>query len=91
SKKKSARKDKRVEALKHPLAVVERFLELQVDIPTTSASIGDAIERLNARRKHFVETQSAATTENKRKAEEKIAKLMAELDVDEKMASVSTH
>ncbi|KAJ1824535.1 multicopy suppressor of BFA (Brefeldin A) [Coemansia sp. RSA 2675] len=91
NKKKSARKDKRVEALKHPLAVVERFLELRVDIPTTSASIAEAIEKLNARRKHFVETQATATEENKRKAEEKIAKLMAELDVDEKMANGSAH
>ncbi|KAJ2082114.1 multicopy suppressor of BFA (Brefeldin A), partial [Coemansia sp. S100] len=87
SKKKPARKDKRVDALKHPLAVAERFLELRVDIPTTSASIAETIEKLNARRKHFVETQATATEENKRKAEEKIAKLMAELDVDEKMAN----
>ncbi|KAJ2337973.1 hypothetical protein GGH92_007379, partial [Coemansia sp. RSA 2673] len=66
-----------------------RFLELRVDIPTTSASIAETIEKLNARRKHFVETQATATEENKRKAEEKIAKLMAELDVDEKMANGS--
>ncbi|KAJ2508761.1 multicopy suppressor of BFA (Brefeldin A) [Coemansia sp. RSA 2052] len=90
-KKKPTRKDKRVDALKHPLAVAERFLELQVDIPTTSASIAETIERLNARRKHFVETQATATAENKRKAEEKIAKLMAELDVDEKIANGSAH
>ncbi|KAJ2746760.1 multicopy suppressor of BFA (Brefeldin A) [Coemansia sp. BCRC 34301] len=91
SKKKPARKDKRVDALKHPLAVAERFLDLQVDIPTTSASIAETIEKLSNRRRHFVETQAAATAENKRKAEEKIAKLMAELDVDEKIANGSTH
>ncbi|KAJ2065670.1 multicopy suppressor of BFA (Brefeldin A) [Coemansia sp. S146] len=89
NKKKPARKDKRVDALKHPLAVAERFLELRVDIPTTTASIAETIEKLNARRKHFIETQATATEENKRKAEEKIAKLMAELDVDEKMANSS--
>ncbi|KAJ1663832.1 multicopy suppressor of BFA (Brefeldin A) [Coemansia sp. RSA 1646] len=89
-KKKHGRKDRRPgskgEALKHPLSVAERFLELQVDIPTTSAAIPATIEQLDARKRHFIENQDKATLENKQKAEERIAKLMAELEVDEKIA-----
>ncbi|KAJ2559465.1 multicopy suppressor of BFA (Brefeldin A) [Coemansia sp. RSA 1933] len=89
-KKKHGRKDKkpgsRTEALKHPLAVAERFLELQVDIPTTTASIPATIEQLDARKRHFIDNQDRATQENRQKAEERIARLMAELDVDEKIA-----
>ncbi|KAJ1895185.1 multicopy suppressor of BFA (Brefeldin A) [Coemansia sp. IMI 209127] len=88
-KKKHARKDRKAggktEALKHPLSVAERFLELQVDIPTTSASIPATIEQLDARKRHFIENQDRATLENKQKAEERIAKLMSELEVDEKI------
>ncbi|KAJ2596872.1 multicopy suppressor of BFA (Brefeldin A) [Coemansia sp. RSA 1721] len=90
SKRRNGRKDKKAgsaaDILKLPLAVAERFLELQVELPTTSASIPGTIERLAAKKKHFVENQARATEENKRKAEEKIAKLMAELEVDEKIA-----
>ncbi|KAJ2662651.1 multicopy suppressor of BFA (Brefeldin A) [Coemansia sp. RSA 1200] len=76
----------RAEALKHPLSIAERFLELQINIPTTSAAIPAAIEQLDARKRHFIENQDRATLENKQKAEERIAKLMAELEVDEKIA-----
>ncbi|KAJ2622753.1 multicopy suppressor of BFA (Brefeldin A) [Coemansia spiralis] len=90
NRKKNARKDKksgvRSDVLKHPLAVAERFFELQVEIPTTSASIPAAMESLANRKQYFVENQAKATQDNKRKAEEKIAKLMAELEVDEKIA-----
>ncbi|KAJ2781426.1 multicopy suppressor of BFA (Brefeldin A) [Coemansia javaensis] len=75
----------RADALKLPLAVAEGFLELQVELPTTAASVPAAIERLAARKQHFVERQPQATAENKKKVEEKIARLMAELDADEKI------
>ncbi|KAJ2466483.1 multicopy suppressor of BFA (Brefeldin A) [Coemansia sp. RSA 2322] len=87
SKKKPARKNNRVDVLKHPLAVVERFLELQVDIPTTTTSVAGTIEKLNEWRQHYVANQAKATEENREKAEERIAKLMAELEVDEKIVA----
>ncbi|KAJ1888223.1 multicopy suppressor of BFA (Brefeldin A) [Kickxella alabastrina] len=93
SKRRNNRKDKKAGApsdvLKLPLAVAERFLDLKVEIPTNGASIPAAIEGLTARKQHFVGNQAKVTGENKRKAEEKIAKLMAELDVDEKIAMSS--
>ncbi|KAJ2787205.1 multicopy suppressor of BFA (Brefeldin A) [Coemansia interrupta] len=91
SKRRNERKDKKngpaSEILKLPLAVAERFLELEVDIPTTSASIAATIEKLEARKQYFIGNQAKVTNENKRKAEEKIAKLMSELEVDEKIAT----
>ncbi|KAJ2709338.1 multicopy suppressor of BFA (Brefeldin A) [Coemansia spiralis] len=77
----------RADALKLPLAVAERFLELQVDIPTTAAGIAAAVERLAERKQHFIERQPQATADNRRKAEERIAQLMAEMEVDEKIAA----
>ncbi|KAJ2769016.1 multicopy suppressor of BFA (Brefeldin A), partial [Coemansia nantahalensis] len=91
SKKRQPRKERaggaRADALKLPLAVAERFLELQVDIPTTTAGIAAAVERLTERKQHFAERQPKATEENRRKAEERIAQLMAEMEVDEKIAA----
>ncbi|KAJ2847927.1 multicopy suppressor of BFA (Brefeldin A), partial [Coemansia erecta] len=90
-KRRNGRKDRRAgsaaDVLKLPLAVAERFLELQVTLPTTSASIPLTIEKLVAKKNYFIENQVRATEENKRKAEEKITKLMAELEVDEKIAT----
>ncbi|KAJ2162721.1 multicopy suppressor of BFA (Brefeldin A) [Coemansia sp. RSA 552] len=87
-KKRSGRKDRsRGDALKLPLDVAEGLLGLQVGIPTAASGIGAAIEKLAERRRHFVEKQPAATAANKKRAEEKIAKLMADLDVDEKIAA----
>ncbi|KAJ1734259.1 multicopy suppressor of BFA (Brefeldin A) [Coemansia biformis] len=77
----------KADALKLPLAVAERFLELQVDIPTTTSGIAAAVDKLVARKRHFVELQPQATEDNMRMAEARIAKLMAELEVDEKIVA----
>ncbi|KAJ1813827.1 multicopy suppressor of BFA (Brefeldin A), partial [Coemansia sp. RSA 2599] len=90
-KRRNGRKDRKsgsaADVLKLPLAVAERFLDLQIELPTTSASIPSTVEKLVAKKKYFIENQGKVTEENKRKAEEKIAKLMAELEVDEKIAT----
>ncbi|KAJ2718897.1 multicopy suppressor of BFA (Brefeldin A) [Coemansia sp. Benny D115] len=87
SKKRGSRKDKKAgDVLKLPLAVAERFLELKVELPTTCAGIPAALEKLMARKQYFVDNQARVTEENMRKAEEKISKLMAEMEVDEKIA-----
>ncbi|KAJ1849678.1 multicopy suppressor of BFA (Brefeldin A) [Coemansia sp. RSA 2708] len=91
NKKKHARKDKtngaKSDALKLPLAVAESLLQLQVAIPTSVSAVAATVEKLAARKQHFVDRQPAATAENQRKAEEKITKLLSELEVDEKIAA----
>ncbi|KAJ2147785.1 multicopy suppressor of BFA (Brefeldin A) [Coemansia sp. RSA 1807] len=91
NKKKHARKDKagstKADALKLPLGVAESLLHLQITIPTSTSAIAATVDKLAARKQHFVDRQPTATAENKKKAEEKIAKLMAELDMDEKIAA----
>ncbi|KAJ1865488.1 multicopy suppressor of BFA (Brefeldin A) [Coemansia sp. RSA 989] len=90
-KKKHGRKDKqngaKSDVLKLPLTVAESLLQLQVAIPTSAAGIPATIEKLTAQKQQYVQSQPQATAENKKKAEERIAKLMAELEVDEKIAA----
>ncbi|ORX68595.1 hypothetical protein DL89DRAFT_224797, partial [Linderina pennispora] len=90
-KKKAGKKTaSKSDALKIPLAVAERFLELKVDLPINMAAIPIALDKLADRKQFFVSNQTKVTEENKKKAEEKIAKLMAELDADEKIAQESS-
>ncbi|KAI8325561.1 hypothetical protein GQ54DRAFT_295380 [Martensiomyces pterosporus] len=93
SKKKHGRKEKKngtkSDSLKIPLAVAERLLELKVEIPTAISGIPATIEKLMAKKQHYVDNQKKVTEENKKKAEERIAKLMSELEADEKIAESS--
>ncbi|KAJ1955710.1 multicopy suppressor of BFA (Brefeldin A) [Linderina pennispora] len=90
-KKKAGKKAaSKSDALKIPLAVAERFLELKVDLPINMAAIPIALDKLADRKQFFISNQTKVTEENKKKAEEKIAKLMAELDADEKIAQESS-
>ncbi|KAJ2804653.1 multicopy suppressor of BFA (Brefeldin A) [Coemansia guatemalensis] len=77
----------KADVLRLPLAVAERFLELRVDIPTNTMGIAAALKNLAARKQHFIDQQPRATEEKKKKAEEEIAKLMSELNADEKITA----
>ncbi|KAF9312522.1 hypothetical protein BG003_006191 [Podila horticola] len=70
-------KEKKSEAssLKLPLAVVEQLIELEIVVPTSSADLGKTLDALAEKRDHYRAIQAKVTTENKRKAEERIAKL----------------
>lgn len=90
SGKSRKRKDKMVDVLKHPLSVAEHFLELKVDIPISTGNVPGTIEKLEAKKQYYLKNQKVATEEKKRAAEEKISKLMAEMDMDEKMATAES-
>ncbi|KAF9578930.1 hypothetical protein BGW38_005029, partial [Lunasporangiospora selenospora] len=77
SKKSKGPKEKKVEgnSFKLPLAVLEQLVELKVVVPASPADVAKTLDALQEKKKHFLENQERATAENKRKAEERIAKL----------------
>ncbi|KAG9319132.1 hypothetical protein KVV02_002600 [Mortierella alpina] len=77
SKKKKGLKEKKKEAasLTLPLAIVEQLVELKISVPTSSADVGKALDALSEMSSTFKVNQAKATAENKRQAEERIAKL----------------
>ncbi|KAG0071684.1 hypothetical protein BGZ89_009865 [Linnemannia elongata] len=77
SKKNKGPKEKKVEgnSFKLPLAVLEQLLELKVVVPTSPADLEKTLDALIEKRDGFKANQEKATAENKRKAEERIAKL----------------
>ncbi|KAG0211266.1 hypothetical protein BGX28_008211 [Mortierella sp. GBA30] len=77
SKKNKGPKEKKAEgnSFKLPLAVLEQLLELKVVVPTSPADLGKTLDALVEKREFFKANQEKATAENKRKAEERIAKL----------------
>ncbi|KAI7827621.1 hypothetical protein BC939DRAFT_85528 [Gamsiella multidivaricata] len=77
SKKSKGPKEKKVEvsSFKLPLALLEQLLELKVPVPTSSADLGKTLEALVEKKEYYKSNQEKATAENKRKAEERIAKL----------------
>ncbi|KAF9945015.1 hypothetical protein BGZ72_001761, partial [Mortierella alpina] len=77
SKKSKGPKEKKAEgnSFKLPLAVLEQLIELKVVVPTSPADLGKTLDALQEKRDHFKANQEKATAENKRKAEERIAKL----------------
>ncbi|KAF9374247.1 hypothetical protein CPB97_012215 [Podila verticillata] len=77
SKKAKGPKEKKNEAssLKLPLAVVEQLFELKIVVPTSPADLGKTLDALAEKRDHYRANQAKVTAENKRKAEERIAKL----------------
>ncbi|KAF8925128.1 hypothetical protein BGZ58_001113 [Dissophora ornata] len=77
SKKNRGPKEKKVEgnSFKLPLAVLEQLFELKVPVPTSPADLSKTLDALIEKKTHFKANQEKATAENKRKAEERIAKL----------------
>ncbi|KAG0051618.1 hypothetical protein BGZ90_006712, partial [Linnemannia elongata] len=77
SKKNKGPKEKKIEgnSFKLPLAVLEQLLELKVVVPTSPADLEKTLDALIEKRDGFKANQEKATAENKRKAEERIAKL----------------
>ncbi|KAG0324355.1 hypothetical protein BGZ99_001921 [Dissophora globulifera] len=77
SKKNKAPKEKKVEgtSFKLPLAVLEQLVELKVVVPTSPADLSKTLDALNEKKAYFKANQEKATADNKRKAEERIAKL----------------
>ncbi|KAF9132685.1 hypothetical protein BGW39_011548 [Mortierella sp. 14UC] len=77
SKKNKGPKEKKVEgnSFKLPLAVLEQLIELKVVVPTSPADLEKTLDALVEKRDNFKANQEKATAENKRKAEERIAKL----------------
>ncbi|KAF9406568.1 hypothetical protein BGZ94_003064 [Podila epigama] len=77
SKKNKGPKEKKVEAnsFKLPLAVLEQLVELKIVVPTSTVDLEKTLDALAEKRDFFKANQEKATAENKRKAEERIAKL----------------
>ncbi|KAG0197109.1 hypothetical protein BGX33_000922 [Mortierella sp. NVP41] len=77
SKKNKGPKEKKVEgnSFKLPLAVLEQLIELKVVVPTSPVDLEKTLDALVEKRDYFKANQAKATAENKRKAEERIAKL----------------
>ncbi|KAG0247783.1 hypothetical protein BG011_000922 [Mortierella polycephala] len=77
SKKSKGPKEKKTEgnSFKLPLAVLEQLFELKVVVPTSPADLGKTLDALVEKREYYKANQEKATAENKRKAEERIAKL----------------
>ncbi|KAF9018260.1 hypothetical protein CPC16_009553 [Podila verticillata] len=77
SKKNKGPKEKKVEvnSFKLPLAVLEQLVELKVVVPTSTVDLEKTLDALAEKRDFFKANQEKATAENKRKAEERIAKL----------------
>ncbi|KAF9572713.1 hypothetical protein EC968_009528 [Mortierella alpina] len=77
SKKNKGPKEKKAEgnSFKLPLDVLHQLVELKVVVPTSPADLGKTLDALQEKRDHFKANQEKATAENKRKAEERIAKL----------------
>ncbi|KAG0195717.1 hypothetical protein BGX28_000759, partial [Mortierella sp. GBA30] len=76
--KKNRSKERRADCawLKLPLAVIEQLIELKIIVPTSSADLGKTLDALSEKSNMFKLNQAKATSENKRKAEERIAKLI---------------
>ncbi|KAF9332611.1 hypothetical protein BG006_004534 [Podila minutissima] len=71
-------------SLKLPLAVVEQLVDLKIVVPTSPADLGKTLDALAEKRDHYRANQAKVTAENKRKAEERIAKLtLADVDSTE--------
>ncbi|KAF9906649.1 hypothetical protein BX616_000663 [Lobosporangium transversale] len=78
SKKNKGPKEKKTESgnsFKLPLAILEQLFELKVVVPTSPADLGKTLDALTEKKEYFKANQAKATEENKRKAEERIAKL----------------
>ncbi|KAF9398244.1 hypothetical protein BGX21_008015 [Mortierella sp. AD011] len=91
SKKNKGPKEKKVEgnSFKLPLAVLEQLIELKIVVPTSPADLGKTLDALVEKRDYYKANQEKATSENKRKAEERIAKLTLS-DVTDAAASETT-
>ncbi|CAM0137223.1 multicopy suppressor of BFA (Brefeldin A) [Umbelopsis sp. WA50703] len=63
--------------VKFPLAIMESFWEVKVDVPTKPSEFESTIETLKHRKENYLKDQPKKTEENKKKAEEKIASLLA--------------
>jgi hypothetical protein len=74
---KGPKEKKSDQTVKFPLAIMESFWDIKVDIPTKPTEFDDTIEKLKERRDHFLSEQPKKTEENKKKAEEKIAAILA--------------
>ncbi|KAK3839615.1 MAG: hypothetical protein J3R72DRAFT_525290 [Linnemannia gamsii] len=61
--------------LKFPLAIMEQLFELKVMVPRSPADLEKTLDALLEKSTTLKASQASATAENKRKAEERIAKL----------------
>ncbi|CAO3566468.1 unnamed protein product [Mortierella alpina] len=77
AKKNKGLKEKKKEnaPLTLPLAVVEQLVELKISVPSSSADVRKTLDALSEMSITFKANQAKATAENKRRAEERIAKL----------------
>ncbi|KAF9996915.1 hypothetical protein BGZ65_007509 [Modicella reniformis] len=78
SKKNKGPKEKKVEAsstFKIHHTVLQQLYELKVPVPSTAVDLGKTLDALVEKKEYFKVNQAKVTEENKRKAEERIAKL----------------
>ncbi|KAF9576170.1 hypothetical protein EC968_010293 [Mortierella alpina] len=77
SKKNKALKEKKKEtaSLTLPLAIVEQLVGLKIAVPTSTADVEKTLDALSQMSSTYKANQAKATDDNKRQAEERIAKL----------------
>ncbi|KAF9168694.1 hypothetical protein DFQ26_002594 [Actinomortierella ambigua] len=83
-KKSKAPKEKKADvtvSFKLPLLTLEQLLDLKIPAPTSSADVNKTLDALLEKKAYYLANQEKVTAENKRKAEERIAKLSI-ADVD---------
>ncbi|KAF9920391.1 hypothetical protein FBU30_009789 [Linnemannia zychae] len=74
--------------LKFPLAIVEQLFELKVEVPRSSTDLEKTLDALLEKSVTLKANQASATAENKRRAEERIAKLtLADIKADTTITS----
>ncbi|KAK3806766.1 MAG: hypothetical protein J3Q66DRAFT_319206 [Benniella sp.] len=89
SKKNKGPKEKKVETttttnatFKIHHTVLQQLIELDIPVPRSQAELGNTLDALVQKKDHFKANQAKQTEENKRKAEERIAKLTLDDNAD---------
>ncbi|KAJ3342726.1 hypothetical protein HDU93_001298 [Gonapodya sp. JEL0774] len=82
SKKRSGGPKVRQGPLKLDMAVMESLFKEGIDPPAGYDQVEETVKSLTEKKTHYLESQAKQTEENKRKAEEKIRKLRAEMEAD---------
>ncbi|PVU96854.1 hypothetical protein BB561_000923 [Smittium simulii] len=68
------------QGLRFPLSILDSFNLLKIEPPTNMTNLTTTINAITERKEFFVADQKRATEENKIKAQERIAKIMQEIE-----------
>jgi hypothetical protein len=80
NKKPSGKKDSGESKFSLSLGVIERLIDIQVDLPVSMSDVPKTIEAIQAKRKWYLDNQDKLTAEKKLKAEKKVAVLLGKAE-----------